>query len=308
MKELEYLDVIKNTLGDSSLIGDDCAFLKDFDLCVTQDTLVEDVHFKLSTITAFELGQKAVNVNLSDLAASGAKPLYITVSLSLPSNINKCFVEDFYKGIDTACSKYNVKVAGGDLTGSDKVFISICAIGKKYNDVCVSRNASKPDDVIVTTGTHGDSAGGLKLLMQGVKAPEALIKKHLLPQARVKESREIMIEAKNSGIKEFAMMDTSDGLGDALYKLSKGSGYAFDIDFDSVQVSQELKQSFPEDYKELVLWGGEDYELLFTIPESVYNRLDKSRYFKIGVVLSTPFSKAQELEFEKKSFKHFEEN
>ena len=172
MKELEYLNIINKTLTDSSLLGDDCAYLKEFDLCITQDTLVEGVHFLLNTTDAFTLAQKSVNVNLSDLAAAGAKPLYITLSLSLPKNIDQNFVENFYKGVETAVSKYGIKVAGGDLTGADRVYISICAIGKKYNNVQVSRTNAKAGDIIALTGTHGSSAGGLKLLLQGKKEPE----------------------------------------------------------------------------------------------------------------------------------------
>lgn len=307
MKELEYLEIINNTLTDSSLLGDDCAYLKEFDLCITQDALVEGVHFTLDTITPFQLGQKAVNVNLSDIAASGSEPVYITISLSLPGSVSAEFLEEFYKGVNEVCTQHSVKVAGGDLTGSDKIFVSVCAIGKKYNSVSVSRNASKPDDIIITTGTHGDSAGGLKLLQQGKTTPEKLINKHLLAQSRTEQSRIIIQAAEESGLKQLAMMDTSDGLGDAIYKLSKGCGFAFDIDFDSVPVSRELKKTFPDEYKDLVLWGGEDFELLFTMPEHAYEKLDKAKFFKIGRVTEKPFSKADEEIFENKSFKHFED-
>lgn len=307
MKELEFLKVIKNTLADSSLIGDDCAYLKEFDICVTQDTLVEGVHFTLDTTTPFELGQKAVSVNLSDLAAAGAMPLYITISLSLPKSADESFIESFYKGVDLVVREHGVKVAGGDLTSAEKVFVSVCAIGKKYNSVKVSRDCAKAGDFIVTTGTHGDSAGGLKILLQGKDSPESLIKSHLLPKARVAESYTIMQAAEKAGINELAMMDTSDGLGDGLYKLSKACGLAFDVDFDSVPISQELKLTFPDEYKDLALWGGEDFELLFTVPEQLFSMLDKTKFFKIGTVSNRPFSKENEEEFEKKSFKHFEE-
>ena len=121
MKELEYFDIINKTLSDVSLLGDDCAYLKDFDLCITQDSLVENVHFSLKTTDAYTLGQKAVNVNLSDLAAAGAVPLFVTISLSLPKNKDIDFVKDFYKGVEKSVSKYGVTVAGGDLTDADKV-------------------------------------------------------------------------------------------------------------------------------------------------------------------------------------------
>lgn len=310
MKETDYLNIINQTLTDSSLLGDDCAYLEELGICITQDSLVEDVHFKLSYTTPFELGQKAVNVNLSDLAAAGAVPLYITVSLSLSKEVDESFVREFYQGIDAAASKYNVKVAGGDLTGSDKVFVSICAIGKKDNEVKVSRKFAKFGDFVVTTGVHGDSAGGLKLLMQGRSEPDVLIKKHLVPSVQSEKSLELMNAAKLTGIKELAVMDTSDGLGDAIYKLSKESGLYFNIDFSSIPISRELKETFKENYIDLALWGGEDFELLFCAPKELFDILDKTKFFKIGVVTDVPFSKCPKNEFyteyETKSYKHFE--
>ena len=309
MKELEYLNIINKTLTDSSLIGDDCAYLEEFDLCITQDTLVEGVHFLLNTTDAFTLAQKSVNVNLSDLAAAGAKPLYITLSLSLPKNIDQNFVENFYKGVETAVSKYGIKVAGGDLTGADRVYISICAIGKKYNSVQVSRTNAKAGDIIALTGTHGSSAGGLKLLSQGKKEPEILIKKHLLPSAQVEKSKIIMQTAFDCNVKNIAMMDSSDGLGDALYKLSTGCGYLFNIDFDSIPVDEELKTAFPEEWKDLLMWGGEDFELVFCIDKSAFEKLDKTKFYKIGTVSDKPITKdianVLNQEFENKIFKHF---
>ena len=309
MKELEYLNIINKTLTDSSLIGDDCAYLEEFDLCITQDTLVEGVHFLLNTTDAFTLAQKSVNVNLSDLAAAGAKPLYITLSLSLPKNIDKNFVENFYKGVESAVSKYGIKVAGGDLTGADRVYISICAIGKKYNSVQVSRTNAKAGDIIALTGTHGSSAGGLKLLSQGKKEPEILIKKHLLPSAQVEKSKIIMQTAFDCNVKNIAMMDSSDGLGDALYKLSTGCGYLFNIDFDSIPVDEELKTAFPEEWKDLLMWGGEDFELVFCIDKSAFEKLDKTKFYKIGTVSDKPITKdianVLNQEFENKIFKHF---
>lgn len=309
MKELEYLNIINKTLTDSSLIGDDCAYLEEFDLCITQDTLVEGVHFLLNTTDAFTLAQKSVNVNLSDLAAAGAKPLYITLSLSLPKNIDQNFVENFYKGVESAVSKYGIKVAGGDLTGADRVYISICAIGKKYNSVQVSRTNAKAGDIIALTGTHGSSAGGLKLLSQGKKEPEILIKKHLLPSAQVEKSKIIMQTAFDCNVKNIAMMDSSDGLGDALYKLSTGCGYLFDIDFDSIPVDEELKIAFPGEWKDLLMWGGEDFELVFCIDKSAFEKLDKTKFYKIGTVSDKPITKdianVLNQEFENKIFKHF---
>ena len=104
MKEKEFISVIKNTLN-SKYIGDDCAYLKDLGIVVTQDSLVEDVHFKRNLITPFQLGYKSVMVNISDVASSGAEPAYITVSLSLPNGIDAEFIKEFYDGCISACGE-----------------------------------------------------------------------------------------------------------------------------------------------------------------------------------------------------------
>lgn len=303
MKELGYLSIINKELNDSSLLGDDCAFLQDLGVYVTQDTLVEDVHFKLSTATPYQIAQKAAQVNVSDLAAAGANPLYITISLSLPSRCDEKFVKEFYKGIEFACSRLNIKVAGGDLTAADKVVISVCAIGKKVSSVEVSRSFANAGDIVIVTGFHGDSAGGLKLLSEGGKKSEYLVKKHLLPVAQLEKSRTIIRAAEAAGFAKIAMMDTSDGLGDAVYKISKASGKMIEI--EHIPVSDELVTIFPEDYIDLALWGGEDYELIACIDEKVYNLLDKTKFIKIGRALDKTLSKDFIEQFENKSFKHF---
>lgn len=288
MNELEYLKIINKTLTDSSFIGDDCAFLPvEFLGCngiyVTQDSLVQDIHFSLDTTTPYLLGRKAVSVNLSDLAAMCAKPLCVTISISLPKTFDANFIADFYKGVNEVCETYEIKVVGGDLTGSDKVFVSVCAIGSKFTPFNISRANAKKGDVVVTTGYHGDSAGGLSLLSSGQRESCVLIDAHLNPLPQLDKSRLLsnIIQA------DFAMMDTSDGLGDALFKIAQASNVDIECDFSFVPVSSELKSKFPNTYKSLVLWGGEDYQLLFTVSEEVYEKLDETIFFKIGQVVST---------------------
>ena len=110
MKELEIIEIIKNSLS-SEYIGDDCAFLKDLDIVITQDSLVEDVHFSQKFSTAFQLGYKSVAVNLSDIYASGAEPKYLTISLSLPKNIDKDFVKNFYEGAKSILNESKIATA-----------------------------------------------------------------------------------------------------------------------------------------------------------------------------------------------------
>ena len=285
MRELEYLKIINNTLADSSLLGDDCAyidpsFLGSSGIYVTQDSLVEDVHFSLNTITPYLLGKKSVNVNLSDLAAACAKPLFITISLSLPIDCDGNFVSEFYRGVNEVCQDYDVKVAGGDITGSDTVFISVCAVGSKCANYKISRCFAKDGDVVVITGNHGDSAAGYLLLKENNKASSVLVDAHLSPNAQVDKSK-IISQVCDS---DFAMMDTSDGLADALYKIADASDVCIEVDLDDVPISSELKKTFPDSYKNLALWGGEDYQLLCCVSKSVYEKLDKYKFFKIGVV------------------------
>lgn len=312
MKEIEFLNTISAKLANNKYLGDDCAYLEEFGLYVTQDTLVEDVHFSLQTTTPEELGWKAAAVNLSDIAASAAVPLYITVSLSLPEDIDINFVEKLYRGLNKICKKYNVAVIGGDLTRSEKVFISICAIGKKISKFNVSRSYAKPDDIVIVTGNHGDSAAGLTLLQEKKTEPDEIIKKHLLPSAQIEKG----LELAKSATRDFALMDTSDGLADALYKISKASNIAIDIDFSKIPFNPILKEMFPLSYKELILWGGEDFELVAVIPETAYKKLDKREFKKIGIarkgndVYINDNNKILCIDnetFSKKSFKHFKE-
>lgn len=284
MRELDFLNIINSKLDDTSLIGDDCAYLEEFGLYVTHDTLVEDVHFSMYTTSPYQLGIKAVNANLSDLAASMAKPLYITVSLSVPNTIKDEFVSELYSGINYVCSLYGVRVAGGDITSSDKIVISISAIGEKVSPYTVSRSFAKKDYCIVTTGQAGNSAAGLYALMNFLYADDCLIKSHLEPHARVNEALELS-KIVNSDI---AGMDTSDGLIDCLYKIAIASKHSIELDFNKVPVNKKLIEFSKQnnlDYKDFVLWGGEDFELVFALSEDIYENLS-DKFTLIGRVIN----------------------
>ena len=289
MKELSFIETIKNTLACSSYLGDDCAYLEDLDIFVTHDTLVEDVHFSMYTTSPFLLGRKAVSVNLSDLAAALAVPKYITVSLSLPKNIKDDFVQELYRGINQVCLENSVKVVGGDITSSEKIVISISAIGKKHSQYIASRSFAKKGDYIITTGNYGASAAGLFAFSNFLICDEKLKSAHLNPVARIKES-EILSSAMDSNI---ALMDTSDGLVDALYKIALASKHSLEIDFDKVPVLDEVRefsQRNDVDYKNFVKWGGEDFELVACVSEEVYSKLDLYYFTCIGRVLNKDFS------------------
>lgn len=316
MKELQFLEIIKNSLSNSSYIGDDCAFLDDLDIFVTHDTLVEDVHFSLYTTNPYLLGRKAVSVNLSDLAAALAQPKYITVSISVPKMTKDSFVSELYRGINDVCKEYNIKVIGGDITGSDKVVISVCAIGKKNSLYLSSRSNAKKGDVILVTGQLGLASAGFYALSNFLYAEDKLINQHLNPIARVKEAS-VLASKINSDI---AVMDCSDGLVDALYKIAHASQRSIKIDINRVPVSAELKDFCERNnlsYKEFAKWGGEDYELLVGVNEETYSMLDENMFKLIGYVQNKDNNPSVEIEdgneievitksvFEEKSFNHF---
>lgn len=270
MKEKEFITIIKNTLN-SPYIGDDCAYLKDLGIVVTQDSLVEDIHFSTKFISAFDLGFKAVMVNVSDVVASGAEPKYLTVSLSLSSNVKEDFVEEFYNGCKKACGN-DVQIVGGDITGSEKIYISICAIGKTLGRNISSRKNAKIGQKVIVSGIHGSSSAGLKLLLEGKNSPEKFIKSHINPVAQVEFGKKISTTVKEP----YAMMDTSDGLMDGLSTIANESGVLLDVDFDKIPYDKDIEQF--ENWQDLVLFGGEDYQILATVPQNFQGG------FEIGVV------------------------
>lgn len=308
MKEKEFINIIKNTLN-SKYIGDDCAYLKDLGIVITQDSLVENIHFKMAYTNAYKLGYKAVMVNISDVCASGAEPKYLTISLSLPNNINNAFVKDFYLGAKEAAK--NVEIVGGDITGSEKIFISVTAVGTDKNRKISSRANAKQGYKIIVSGTHGSSAAGLRLLMKGKNSPENLIEKHLMPKAQTEFSKNIS-EYINE---DYAMMDTSDGLMDALSQIAQASDVVMSVDFDKIPYDKEIKVF--DDYRDLILYGGEDYQLIAAVPENMIK--NKDFYTIIGEVRKAKNSCGVEIiypdkkefytlsDVENKLYKHFEE-
>lgn len=302
MKEKEFITIIKNTLN-SPYIGDDCAYLKDLGIVVTQDSLVEDIHFSTKFISAFDLGFKAVMVNVSDVVASGAEPKYLTVSLSLPSNVKEDFVEEFYNGCKKACGN-DVQIVGGDITGSEKIYISICAIGKTLGRNISSRKNAKIGQKVIVSGIHGSSSAGLKLLLECKTSPEKFIKSHINPVAQVEFGKNISTTVKEP----YAMMDTSDGLMDGLSTIANESGVLLDIDFDKIPYDKDIEQF--ENWQDLVLFGGEDYQILATVPQNFQGG------FEIGVVkeglgvnlkLRDKITHYSKQDVEEKVFNHFKD-
>lgn len=276
MKELDFINIIKNQIGES-LLGDDCAYLKEFGIVITQDNFVEDVHFKKAWATPFQIGYKAAAVNISDILASGGKPEYLTIGLSVTNDIDETYIKELYRGI--VAGSYGAKIAGGDITGGDKIFISITAVGSTKGRKISSRANTKPGYIVITSGEYGKSSKGLKELMSGNTESENIIA-HLEPKLNPKFSEQISTKIQ----KDYAMMDTSDGLADALFKLAQAGNCT--IKAKSIDG----------------MFGAEDYNLVAAVPKDFLQEIDE--YEIIGEV--TDYT-GYYLETESKKFSKYDE-
>ena len=250
-------------------IGDDAAYWKseDFGYCVTSDSLVENVHFKLMNFSADKLGEKAVAVNLSDIAAMGANPMGMLINLGVTNDITEKWINDFYDGITKLALKYNCPVIGGDIVKSEILNISVTCIGYKKliiknKNIFLNRESVNPGDLVYVSGYLGNSKAGLEilnLLKTDLNDSEIyLINSHLTPVPRI----ELGIDLNEIGIT--SCIDISDGLLLDSSRLADSSIVNININSSMLPISVELKVIFPEEYKNYALGGGEDYELLFT--------------------------------------------
>lgn len=254
--EREIIEKLKKTFpkGKAELgIGDDAAIYRD--LVFTTDLLVEDTHFKRSH-PPFFLGRKSINVNLSDVAAMGAVPLFVLMSLSFPPRLTGDWLEEFMAGVKDACEKANCSLIGGDLSRSDKIFISVTAIGQSEKPVL--RGKAREGDNIVLVGNLGEARAGREALEDGLKGFDGLKKVFLDPIPRLKEGKLASTFASS-------MIDVSDGLVLDLRRLLGEMGAV--LNSSALQPSTQLKEYCKLKGKkplEYMLYGGEDYALIFT--------------------------------------------
>ena len=315
MKELEFIKLIKQSLTKSSHIGDDCAYLKDLGIVVTQDSLVEDIHFSRKFASAYEIGYKSIMVNLSDIFAAGGIPKYLTLSLSLPKYIDDEFVKEYYRACEELSKEFDFEIVGGDITGSDKIFISVCAIGTTASRNISSRKNASAGDYVITTGVHGSSAAGLWLLQNWIKTYPSIVEKHLKPIAQKKFSQEISTTINTT----YAMMDTSDGLMDAVFKMAESSKVTIEVNFEKVPYDKEIEEiakSANVDYKDWILYGGEDFQIIACVNKNDLEKLDPKNYTIIGKVKEQQETHPIEIRFKdeiktitnlENTFDHFKE-
>jgi thiamine-monophosphate kinase len=255
-------------------IGDDAAAVEPEPghlTLMTSDMLVEGVHFDLNLSDPLSLGRKSLAVNLSDLAAMGARPRYYLLSLAVPRTTDLEFLDRFVQGMLARADQSGVTLVGGDTCSSKGgLAISVTAIGEQRAEWVVQRSGARVGDLIFVTGTVGDSALGLELLRQGKRNGMA-VTRHLDPEPRVTAG----IALAEEGLAT-AMIDVSDGLLADLGHILGKSAVGARINLASLPLSDQYRHDasrFSDDFFALALAGGEDYELLFTASPLLRDRV-----------------------------------
>ena len=305
--------VLGETTPDSLVqgIGDDAAVYRVGEgrvHVVTTDALVEGVHFDRTFVPMRYLGLKAVAASVSDVVAMNAEPRYATVALALPNNVSVEQLEALYTGMAEACGRYGLTIVGGDVTAAPKLMISISVIGEAAEQDIIYRKGAQPGDLLCVTGDLGAAAAGLKVLLAGKKGFEPggkpapakaggaetsqpnlaefayVVERHLYPQARLDRIR----NWREAGVRPSAMIDLSDGLGGDVRHLCNASGVGAVVEAGLLPIHvQTFKaaERYDVDPLSLALYGGEDYELLFTISEAGKEKLDEATSAVVGQVV-----------------------
>jgi len=284
-------------------VGDDAAIIDHFgkQTVATTDLLVEGVHFDLVYTPLKHLGYKSVVVNISDIYAMNATPTQILLSLGFSNRFSLEALDEFYEGVYAACKKYDVDLVGGDTTSSQKGFIiSITALGEVAPDQYVKRSTAKKGDLLCVSGDLGAAYLGLlflerekKIFMESpgvqpdLENESYVIGRLLKPEAR----RDIIEFFTKEGITPTSMMDISDGLSSEILHICKDSNLGAVLYEEKIPVAEEMKKAafkFEIDPTACALSGGEDYELLFTISQSDYEKLVLNEQISVVGYMTEP--------------------
>ncbi len=267
-------------------IGDDAAVIDHFgkQTVMTNDLLVEGVHFDLMYTPLKHLGYKTVVVNVSDICAMNANPTHIVLGLAFSNRFSLEALEEFYEGVYAACEKYQVDLVGGDTTTSQKGFIISCtAVGEVAPDKYVKRSGAKKGELLCVTGDLGGAYLGLTLLEREKKIflespkvqPDLENEKYIVGRILKPEARKDVIEFfASAGIQPTSMIDISDGLSSEILHICKQSEVGCVLHEEKIPIGEETKMAafkFNLDPTACALSGGEDYELLFTIRQDDYD-------------------------------------
>jgi thiamine-monophosphate kinase len=269
-------------------VGDDCAVLDlggELVLLATCDALLDGEHFLRRVATPEQIGRRALAVNLSDIASMGGWPRYALISLLLPADLPTAFMDEVYRGLRAEAEQYGAVIIGGNITGSSTLGIDITLLGQARRGQALLRGGASPGDALLMTGTLGEAAAGLHLLLHPeIDAPAPIAGRlkaaQLAPMPRVPEGR--LLAALGTVT---AMLDISDGLAADLGHLCERSGVGARLDEaalpipDAVHAAAQLARASALDW---ALFGGEDYQLLFTAPPRFVPRLIETIWIATG--------------------------
>ncbi len=302
-------------------VSDDCAYVKtkNKNLLINTDSLVENIHFNDDTITALDIGWKAVACNVSDLISSGcSKVIGVNIGLIVPSNTDWIWVKDLYCGINLALKHFGGLILGGDCSVGKEKVISITALGTQ-GEIKLRRNSCKPKEIILTTGIHGLSKLGLMIKNKtifdsDISFTDSLINSSLQqfckPKLKPKFLKKVLKARPDKNIKIIGCTDSSDGLFQALLDLATESNCKAIIDYTKIPKHKNWPKG--NKWDEYYFFGGEDYELVFSLPRKWANNLlsaDKTikeiGYFIKGEGSVTIENCDNKNLFENKSFSHY---
>ncbi len=268
-------------------IGDDCAVVRregNVGL-LTSDAMVDGVHFNAGEIDWSDLGWKAIVSNQSDIAAMGGTPGYALITLGVPTDVSTSQIEAVYRGMAAATNEFGGEIVGGDTVRSAVLFIAVALYGsaelrESGEPALLRRDRAKVGDLVAVTGPVGGSAGGLRALTEGRNSRDAEFLKsvHFRPRPRVETGRALVAAGFECGI------DLSDGLMSDLAHVCESSNVGAEIETHRVPAPDELKNEYPEDWLDLALSGGEDYELVAVAPQRVFQGLDEELESNLHVV------------------------
>ena len=269
-------------------IGDDCAVYalneSTYGL-LTTDMLVEKVHFSRETATAYQIGWKSVACNISDIASMGGTPQYMVVSLGLPGDTDVQWAMELYRGMLDIAQKYNVAIIGGDTVTAHQIVINIAMTGSvAIANLCL-RSGAKTGDALMVSGALGGSAAGLYLSRHPasitLETRDDLLQKHLQPEPRVALGKWIGAQPGHG-----AMTDSSDGLARDLLNISSASKVGFLVEESRIPIHprvHSLAKSTGQDALNWAMNGGEDYELVFTVPQNQVEYFSREIPVQLGI-------------------------
>jgi thiamine-monophosphate kinase len=303
MDEFDFINKLKpSSLFHKNVkvgIGDDAAVYepsnhKNQVVCV--DTMVEGVHFLKHVSTPGEIGYKALAVNISDIAAMGAIPLYYLVSIAIPTSWVEQELLDLYQGMNELAKEYEMDLLGGDtVSTADKLVVTVTVIGEVEDDIKTLRSNAKDGDIVFVTGNVGDSSAGLEILLNHLNMNnkvhmDYLINRHKRPTPRVKASQLI------ARLHRVSLNDISDGLASELHEIAEASQLGITINEVDLPISEALLElGKSHEINKWILFGGEDFELVGTTSPDAWEKLkhacDEQSILvtKIGSVSSSHF-------------------